>query len=165
MKFSISRNAKILSFAFSIFGIGCLVMGIWMFQDTNVLSVLYSVLGSALIVYAIVLIILNITNYIYIGNQKIALYYRNKYKKSIDLTDVKKLIIWQINFHGAKNDCIIFDDGTFSIEDVANKKLRTRKKIEEKSWIAIEYSDERFGAIRRVLKDCPIEIIKPDQHR
>lgn len=164
MRFSISRSVKIVAFAFCVFGIGYIVMGIWMFQDTNELSVLCSVFGSALIVYAIVLIISSIINYVDIDDKKIALYHRNKLKKSIEITNVKRLIIWQINFHGAKNDCIIFDDGTFSIEDVANKKLRSRKKIDEKSWIAIAYSDERFGAIRRVLKDCPIDIIKPDQY-
>lgn len=164
MRISISRNAKILAFAFCILGICCIVMEIWIYQDTNELSVVLSVFGGALIVYGIVLAILSIVNYVYIDNKKIALYYRNKLKNSIAIADVKRLLIWQINFHGAKNDCIIFDDGTFRIADFANNRTRSRKKTAEESWIVIEYSDRRFEEIKKVLKDCPIEIIKPDQY-
>ena len=96
--------------------------------------------------------------------EKVIYYHVNKQRMLLKVADVKRLIIWQINFHGAKNEYIIFDDGTFQKADFANKKWRTRKSDTPKSWIAIEYSDKRFDEIRKILRNCPVDIIKPDQY-
>lgn len=164
MKFSILKNDRLIALSLSIIGICCIIFGIDSYQYVKEMGIILFVFSGALIVYSIVMLLSSFFNYIFIDNRKIKMYKSNKIKKSIDITDVKRLIIWQINFHGARNEYIIFDDGTFQKTDFANKKGRTRKSYTQESWIAIEYSNKRFDEIRKILQDCPIDVIKPDQY-
>lgn len=123
-----------------------------------VTTIMFCLLGIS----GLVLWIYGILQYIYctvvFTNKRIFVEEWGKQIKSVDLKDIKRIIVYTITRGGKVREAIIIDDGTFLIYKDIYYPLTKNSKYQE-SWIVIQYTRNRLQKIKETLPNCPVEEI------
>lgn len=127
-------------------------------KDTLAFMLLFILCGIFIVIFSIISLFFILKNKVIIGEVRINSYGNFGLSKTMNISELNRIVVYRVKRLGGIISRIILDDGTFN-NDGDPRAIISNKFETTTSWIFLEFSRKKLNRLKNRFPDVNIDII------
>ncbi len=158
----INNYNGIIAYFLSLFA-GILIAVTSTFAQNKEYTIAAIIIGIIISIISILIIVFHLKRQTIISTKEITSSVDKQTTKSLEITKLKRILVYKIERGGGYVGRIVFDDGTFNEYDYTYPTvLFSTDSRRSNSWISVDYSLAKLKTLKRTLSNVPFVEFRTD---